>query len=430
MGAFTATEARTRTTGSTATAGGPDSGWTFNNLSQRALEKRTLTFISPPIGPYTQAIQDMSADDPEGALRHSAVWACADLIASCMSMLTPWAYEGDAVGAGDAIRVQNQPDILLQPGSDADIYDFTYMGTMSRLVKGNEFGQIAARDRRLQLPTQIELANPANVHVRRQGDGTYEYKLRNEPIPAEKLWHRTMYRFPGSPLGMNPLQYAAKVTRLGLNAEHYGNQYFEDGGHPTAILTNDQLDQVSEDDAKTFKQRFMSALRGSREPVVAAGGWKYQAVQTTPDQAQFLDTQKLSDTKICRYMGRVPPELIGAASEGSAITYANVEQRAMHFLTYTMFRWIKRWEMDLARCIDPRLYVKFDTDALQRVDFLSQWTGLHMAIGSRIMTQAEGREKADLSNTRTTLMAPAIEAELDKLVTPLPPPVLPVKQGE
>jgi HK97 family phage portal protein len=393
------------------------------------LEKRALTFLSPPIGAYTQALQDVSSGDPEGALRHSAVWACADLVASCMAMLTPWAYEGSAVGAGEAIRVANQPDILLQPGADADIYDHVYMATMSRLLRGNEFGRVVARDRMMR-PVQIELENPAVVHVRKEGDGTYEYKFRNEVVPPAELWHKTMYRFPGSPLGMNPLQYAARTTRLGLNAEHFGAQYFEDGGHPSAILSNEKLDEISQKDAQTFKQRFMAALRGSREPIVVAGGWNYQKIQINPDESQFLDTQKLSDTKICRYMGRVPPELIGAASEGSSITYANLEQRAMGFLTFTMFRWIKRWEMDLGGCLDPRLYVKFDTDALQRVDFLTQWTGLHMAIGSRIMTQAEGREKADLSNTRTTLMAPAIEAELDKLVTPLPPPVLPVKQGE
>lgn len=394
-------------------------------FSGRAFEKRTLTFLSPPVGPYTDAIQNMSADDPEGALRHSAIWACADLIASTVSMLTPWAYEGPAIGQGKAERLACQPDILLQPSADADISDFLYMGTISRLVKGNEFGQVVARDRKWQLPVQIEQENPASVHVRRQGDGTYEYKFRNQVVPPGQLWHRAMYRFPGSPLGMNPLQYAAKVTRQGLSAEYFGNQYFEDGGHPSALLTNDKLDQVSEDDAKTFKQRFMSALRGSREPVVMGSGWNYQKIQINPDESMFLDTQKLSDVKICRYMGRVPPELIGAASEGSAITYANLEQRAMGFLTFCIFRWIKRWEMDLGACVPPGQYVKFDTDAIQRVDFLTQWTALHMAIGSRIMTQSEGRQKADLPE-----MTPEIQAQLDALVTPLPPPVLPVKQGE
>ena len=394
------------------------------------MEQRALAFISPPIGPYTQAIQDMSADDPEGALRHSAVWACADLIASCMAMLTPWAYEGDAVGFGEATRVQYQPDILIQPSADADIYDFTYMGTISAATKGNIFGQVAARDRRMMLPVQVELENPGVVRVRKQGDGTYEYRYRSEVVPASALWHKAMYRFPGSPLGMSPLQYAAKATRLGISAQQFGNQYFEDGGHPSGVLTNEKLGLVSQDDANTLKQRFVQALRLSREPVVLGGGWKYEKVQITPDESMFLDTQKLTDTQICRYMGRVPPELIGAASEGSAITYANLEQRALHFLTFTMFRWIKKWEMWLGACMPPGLYVKFDTDALQRVDFLTKWTGMHMAVGSRIMTQAEGRERMDLSNTSIPAMAPEIKAELDALVAPLPPPVARPAQGE
>jgi HK97 family phage portal protein len=372
----------------------------------------------------------MSADDSEGALRHSAVWACADLIASCMAMLTPWAYEGDAPGYGEAVRVKYQPDILLQPGSDADIYDHVYMATMSAALKGNVYGQVAARDKRLMLPTQVELENPGVCHVRRQADGTYEYKFRNEVILGPRLWHQAMYRFPGSPLGMSPLQYAAKVTRQGLNAQQFGNQYFEDGGHPTGVITNDTVKLVSQDDAKTIKQRFMEALRGSREPIVMGGGWKYTKVQVNPDESMFLDTQKLSDTQVCRYMGRVPPELIGAASSGTSITYANVEQRAMHFLTFTMFRWVKKWELWLGQCMPPGLYVKFDTDALQRVDFLTRWTGMHMAIGSRIMTQAEGREKMDLSNKVLVEMDPSIRAELDALVTPLPPPVARPNQGE
>jgi HK97 family phage portal protein len=340
-----------------------------------------------------------------------------------MAMLTPWAYTGPGFGAGMAARVPVQPQILTNPGSDADIYDFLYMGTMSNCLKGNQFGTIVGRDR-LQLPVQVELENPGVVKVRKLADGTYEYRFRNEIIPPDRLWSRPMFRFPGSPLGMSPVQYGIHATRLGLGAERYGNMYFEDGGHPTAVLTNDKLDEVSEDDARTFKQRFMAALRNSREPVVAAGGWKYQAVQTTPDQAQFLDTQKLSDGKVCRFM-RVAPEMVGCASEGSSITYANVEQRALSFLTYTMFRWIKKWEMWLGACLPPGQYVKFDLDSLLRVDFLTLWTGLHMAVGSRIITQDEGREIVD----RSPLTAEQKEM-IDALVMPLPPPVSPVRQGE
>jgi HK97 family phage portal protein len=389
----------------------------------RDLEKRMLTFISPPVGPLTQALQDRSMGDPEGALHHSAWWSCSDLIASTMAMLTPWAYEGPGIGVGTAARLPKQPRILTQPSSDADIYDFLYSGTMSNCMKGNQYGQVASFDK-LMRPVQVELENPQVVRVRRQEDGTYEYRFRNQVIDHSVLWHKAMFRFPGSPVGMSPIQYGVHATRLGLSAEHFGAEYFEDGGHPSGLLTNDKVDEIDQKDAQTFKARFMAAVRGSREPVVMAGGWKYDQIQIKPEESQFLDTQKLSDGKVCRFM-RVAPEMVGVASEGQSITYANVEQRALGFLTYTMFRWIKRWEMWLGACLPPGQYVKFDLDALLRVDFLTLWQGLHMAVGSRIITQDEGREIIDRAP-----LTPEQKEQIDALVTPIPPPVAPPKQGE
>lgn len=386
-------------------------------------ERRALTFLEPPIGAFTEAIQSRSEGNPDGALRHSAWWSCADLIASTMAMLTPWAYEGPGYGAGQATRLPVQPQILTQPGSDADIYDFIYMGTMGNCLTGKQFGRVLAWDK-LMLPRQVELENPAVVHVRRQGDGTYEYKFRNQVVKPPELWSRQMFRYPGSPIGMSPVAYGVHATRLGLAAQQFGNQYFTDGGHPSAILTNENMKMVDQADALTLKKRFMAALRGSREPVVLGSGWKYQKIQINPDESMFLDTQKLSDGQICRFM-RVAPEMVGCSSEGSAITYANVEQRALGFLTYTMFRWIKKWEMWLGSCLPPGQYVKFDLDSLLRVDFLTLWTGLHMAVGSRIITQDEGREIVDRSP-----LTDEQKAQIDALVTPLPPPVAPVRQGE
>jgi HK97 family phage portal protein len=398
-------------------------GLQVSDRARKAIEKLQLTFISPPIGPLTQALQDQSTGDPEGALHHSAWWSCSDLISSTMAMLTPWAYEGPGYGVGNATRLAKQPQILTNPGAADDIYDHLYMGTMSACMRGNIYGQAAAFDK-LMHPTQIELENPAVVRVRKGADGVYEYKFHNEVVAPPVLWHKAMFRFPGSPIGMSPIQYGVKATRQGLSAEQFGNQYFEDGGHPSGVLTNEKLDEVSLEDAQTLKQRFMTALHGSREPVVMGGGWQYQQVQIKPDESMFLDTQKLSDGKVCRFM-RVAPEMVGCSSEGSAITYANVEQRALGFLTYTMFRWIKRWEMWLGQCLPPGQYVKFDLEALLRVDFLTLWTGLHMAVGSRIITQDEAREIVDRAP-----LTPEQKTMIDALVQPLPPPVLPVKQGE
>ena len=69
-----------------------------------ARESRFLTLISP-VGAYTQALQDWSSSDPEGAMRQATVWACVNKIALSMSVTRPlpytarWSVFGQATAA-------------------------------------------------------------------------------------------------------------------------------------------------------------------------------------------------------------------------------------------------------------------------------------------------------------------------------------------
>src|ERR1017187_9974354 len=65
-----------------------------------ARESRFLTFISPPVGAYTQALQDWSCSDPEGAMRQATVWAL--LISPKRSQRTTHPYIEPAIGGNGA----------------------------------------------------------------------------------------------------------------------------------------------------------------------------------------------------------------------------------------------------------------------------------------------------------------------------------------
>jgi len=366
-----------------------------------------LAFIEPPIGAHINAVEELyGSGSPEQAFRHSAVWACSDLIGSMMSILQPWAFRlpgtgtstpspGPGMGLTEAtpVKVPRQPRILNQPSADMDIGDFLYAGTVS-LTRGNVYGSIVDRDR-LGYPSQIELQDNGRVQARRLAGGGAEYKFGGQVQDPATVWHQAIFRQSGSLTGMSILHYAQRATRMGLSAEEFGNGFFEDGAHPSSLLTNDSQAEFSQDDAKTVKQKFMAAVHGSREPVVMTGGWKYQQVQVNPNDSQFIETQKISDGKICRFF-RVAPEMVGCSSEGSAITYANVEQRALDFLTYTMQRWITWWERKLGALTPAGQYVKFDLSPLLRTDILTRWTVNHAQIASRVMTQDEVRQGEDM----------------------------------
>jgi HK97 family phage portal protein len=404
--------------------------------SRPGAEKRIaqLAFIAPPIGARINAVQELyGAGSPDLAARHSASWSCRDLIASMMGMLQPWAFRlpdmgmptptpGPAMGLGTTgtpQKVTIQPAILNEPSSDMDIGDFLYASTFA-LIQGNVYGSIAGRDR-LGFPSQIELQDNARVQVRRLADGSKEVKFGGQVQNPETVWHKSIFRPPGAITGLSVLQAAHRSMTLGINAQDFGNGFFEDGAHPTSLLTNESQAEFSQEDAQTVKQKFIAAVHGSREPVVMTGGWKYQQVQVNPTDSQFIDTQGISDLQVCRYF-RVWPEMVAVPIQGSSITYANVEQRALDFLTYTMQRWITWWERKLGSMLPAGQYVKFDLSPLLRTDILTRWTVNHAMIASRTVTQDEVRTGED--------MAPLTDEQREQVnAMPLAPMLPRLSQG-
>ncbi len=397
----------------------------------------SLAFVSPPIGAHIAAVQELYAvGSPEQANYHATVWACSDLIASMMGMLQPWAFRlpgsgvrtptpgaGVGMAAGSSQKLAVQPQILNEPAAGMDIGDWLYAATLAA-IRGNVYGSVVARDR-LGYPVQIELQDNNRVLVAKERDGSVTYKFGGQVQDPQTVWHRMMFRPPGHVTGMSLLQYSQRAVRLGLDAEDFASGFFAEGAHPSGILTNDSQAQMSQGDAATVKQKFMAALHGSREPVVMTGGWKFQQVQTNPNDSQFLATEQQVDLKVCRFF-RVPPEIVAVAMSGGSITYANVEQRGLDFLTYTMQRWLTWWERKLGGCLPGGQYVKFDLSPLLRTDILTRWTVNHAMIASRIMTQDEVRQGEDLPP-----LTPEQKAEINAVPdVPLLPPLSRPAQGE
>lgn len=397
-----------------------------------------LAFIEPPLGAGIQAVQDLygAPGTPAASLRHSAVFACQDLIASMMQMLQPWAFEmplsgvptpnpgqgGTAATEEPGRKLSRQPQILNEPAASFDIGDWLYAGTMS-LFQGDLFGQKVAWDP-LGYPTQIELQKPSTTSVQKAGDGTRVYRFEGKVVDNSQVWHRAVFRGPGDLRGMNIMALARRAVQMGLNAEEFINGFFEEGAHPTSILTNDSTAEISQKASTSIKQKFMAAVHGSREPVVMTGGWKYQQIQVNPEDSQFLGTLSQSDLMTCRFH-RVPPELVAVAISGSSITYANVEQRGLDFLSYSMQRWITWWERKLGSLLPPGQYVKFDLSPLLRTDLLTRWTVNYIQATSRLMAPSEVRAGEDLPP-----LTPAQEAEIAAIpamdaLPPMKPPKMP-----
>ena len=328
----------------------------------------------------------------DAAQRKVAVWASVNLLAGLVSELPRDGY----AGLGATRRPVGLPVFFTDPdGSGQGMDDWLYQLVSSWLLRGNAVGSVLARDA-MERPTQILLHHPDACSVWQDEKGRVHWYVDGVEKQARDIWHRRAFPSPGRVLGLSPIALHAATIGQGIAAANFGLRFFTDGGHPSAILQQEDSPTVTQAEAVAVKQRFLAAVRGTREPVVMAKGWKYQSIQVAPNESQFLDTQKYTAAECARIFGPGVPEVLGYETGGS-LTYANVEQRSLDLLKFTLNRWLVKVENILSADVLTRpRYMKFNRNALLATDILTRYRVHEIALRNKIEVVNEVREKEDL----------------------------------
>jgi HK97 family phage portal protein len=285
----------------------------------------------------------------------------------------------------------NDPPLLVKPGGDATPPDWVYMLMVSLLLRGNAYGWIVRRDRD-GYPVQIEILNPDKVQIRKDSaTGRLVYMINGNPVPTEDIWHVRAYRMPGSPLGLSPIQYAALSINTDAAIQQFALGYFNDAPHPASVLTSDQ--SINKENALEIKDRLKASVVG-REPLVLGAGLKFNPLSVSPNESQFLETQKLGVAGIARIYG-VPAEMINSES-GNSMTYANIESKGIDFLVYSVQGWLTRLEAAMAPLMPGQKHARFDPSVLTRTDLEGRIKAGAIAIASKQATPDEVRAWSDL----------------------------------
>jgi HK97 family phage portal protein len=368
----------------------------FGGLLRREERAVTSGEILSAINARRMGSKGLSSSVDEGtAMRHSAVWACVRLIAGVGSTLPLDQYR--------TVDGQQLPSplaqVLADPSTDVSPSVWRYQMWSSLLLAGNAYGLITEFTAS-GFPRRIEILSPGSVTWHDE-NGRWVTKLENQPIerwPAGRLWHAPMFAAPGQPFGLSPIGFAAKSINSGLAAEDFGGEFFTGGGHPSSIIYSEQ--QLTADQAEGVKEKFVDATRG-REPAVFGSGLKHEQIQVNPTDSQFLDTQRFTVEQIARIYG-VFPEMIGAATSGSSVTYANREQRAADWLTYGLVPYLVPVEESLSALIPRPQRVKANVSAVLRSDLKSRYESYEIAArigtlsGTPLLSTNEMRDLEDL----------------------------------
>lgn len=347
----------------------------------------------------------------DSAQRLSAVWGSVRVIADTIATM-PWtAYRGEGAGRQ---TVSPSPSLIVRPASAnrPRLIGWRRQLVHSLLLRGNAYGILSGFDSLGRNPQRLDLIHPDSVTWRQDRDGWAPWigNARQDLWPLGDLWHVSAYEVAGVPFGLNPLEYARQTIGAGLAAEKFGADFFGEGGHPSAIVYSDV--KLTKDQASAIKEAVVSATQGSREPAVMGAGLRWQQIQVSPEDSQFVDSQKFSAQQIAGAIFGVPPEMLGFSSSGESVTYANVTDRDLFFLKYGLSPWLARIQEALSELLPQPQYVRFNTGALLRADIKTRaetykaFAEVGTALGEPVILSDEIREMEDWSPLPKTGGAP------------------------
>lgn len=312
-----------------------------------------------------------SAVGREQALQVSAVFASVALISRTIAALPVHVYRRTAAGGREMVRDASTQFLWGRPNPETTRTEFWEGATAHLVLHGNAYIYVAsvtgANGRRR--PVELWPIDPARVAViGRDSRGRVVYRVDGQE--EQLAWGNggDILHIRGLSLdgivGVSPLALAAHSITVALQATRAAGQILGSGGIPSGVLT--VADRISDEEAQRIAAEFERRHGGRRSVLVLNREATWKPVAISPDDLQAIETRRFEVADIARVFG-VPPEMIGAASEGQSLTYANVQDRLIQFVQLTLQPWIARIEQALSdELLAAPQYVKFDLRGMLR----------------------------------------------------------------
>lgn len=378
-------------------------------------ETKVTAIVSQEVAlPYhsPEAVRaDIAADTGvEGvtAFQVSAVYACARVLAQGLAQVPCLLQRASATGGHEPARDHPLFDLLTrQPNSWMTSFELREWIGFHLALLGNAY-LFVSRDkdgRAIELlPLPVGSVKPTAAAF---GEVTYSLSgADGQSYTNKNIWHIKGSSW-NSIDGMAIQHVAARAIGLAGDLEQFGSQLFKNGSKPAGLLTTDS--ELSPEQRVSIQSAWnaqQAGLANAHRTAVLGNGLKFQAMQTSANEAQFIETRRLQIEEICRFMG-VDPVMIGQ-SIGSA-SYNSVEQKFLAHYTFTLQPMYERFtqsaEVSLLTMAEQRagyrVFVDSRTITLGTANDRATYYGAMRQNG--LMTINECREHAGLDRSNDPL---------------------------
>lgn len=202
--------------------------------------------------------------------------------------------------------------------------------------------------------------------------------------------------------GISPVRQHRNTIGDALGLQTHGSKFFKNGARPSGVLDQEAGTKLSPESKKSLKEDFDDAYSGAEnafKTLILPGGVTYKPLSISMEDAQYIESRKLSVSEIARIYG-VPPHKIGDLEKA---TFSNIEHQALEFVVDAIVPRVTRWEQAIKRDLlaeDQNLYAKHNLSALLRGDAKSRAEALQIQRRNGVINANEWRELEDM-NPRT-----------------------------
>lgn len=336
--------------------------------------------------------------DQHTAMKLSAVWRCASIVAGSVAMLPLVMYRRTA--DGDKQRDPNHPLYAVlhdQPNRLQTAMEWREQMMVSLLFRGNAYSQIVAGPR--GFADQLWPIPADAVEPKLQPDRTVKYRVRMENGQTQTMFDDEMLHIRGLSFdgvsGLDVISYFASTVGLGLSMEQFAGRFFSQAPTPGAIAEHPGT--LSPEAQDRLRDQILKRVSGEKagSVLVLEEGMKYTPMNPglTAEQAQIIAAREFTIQDIARWFG-VPNHLVGETTKETSWG-SGIEEMGIGFVRFTLKFWLTRFEQAISRDLilaRDKYYAEFVLEELLQADTLKRFQAYAIALGNKpFMTQNEVR---------------------------------------
>jgi len=199
-------------------------------------------------------------------------------------------------------------------------------------------------------PQEIWTPNPSRFKHHLNPEGTkimmweYEYKREKIPYMPDQIIHFRDWNPWDEWRGVSPLLALSEEAIADWNAARSTRKMFENDSTPSGVLSSDQ--SLTMDQAKLYRQMWEDEHKGMsrRHRISVLGsGTKYQSIQRTPQEMDYIPLRKFTRAMILARYG-VPLGAIGIKEDATAFSGKDLQEQLKQFWTLTLTPKTKAYE--------------------------------------------------------------------------------------